>query len=161
MNPNTTVSDADSSIVQGVFGLVKENLSEAQRRKDAASGERGAGKGAAALVSAQRWRDPERDQRTDSQLTGSIYPSPFCRSHPRLVPMNTQSGILCDPASLVLYGRCQASSRPHARFRKGESRRTLSEPFSPFESKPCIIHTCKEYPGAQLRSARCCSSRPA
>src|SRR2546430_6730509 len=29
------------------------------------------------------------------------------RSHPRLVPMNTQSGILCDAASLVLYGRCQ------------------------------------------------------
>src|SRR5258708_15656850 len=74
-------------------------------------------------------------------------------------PMNTQSGILCDPASLVLYGRCQARSRPHARFRKGESRRTLSEPFSPFESKPCIIYTCKEYPGAKLRSARCCSSR--
>ena len=24
-----------------------------------------------------------------------------------------------------------------------------------------IIHTCEEYPGAQLRSARCCSSRPA
>src|SRR5580704_8980067 len=38
-------------------------------------------------------------------------------------------------ASLVLYGRCQASSGPHARSRKGESRRTLSEPFSPFESK--------------------------
>src|ERR1017187_4291733 len=37
--------------------------------------------------------------------------------------------------------------------------RTLSEPFSPFESKLCIIHTCKEYRGAQLRSARCCSSR--
>jgi hypothetical protein len=40
MNPNTTVSDAESSIVQEVFALVKENLSEAQRRKDAASGER-------------------------------------------------------------------------------------------------------------------------
>jgi hypothetical protein len=39
-NPNTTVSDADSSIVQEVFGLAKENLSEAQRGKDAASGER-------------------------------------------------------------------------------------------------------------------------
>jgi len=61
--------------------------------------------------------------------------------------------------SIALYGRCQASSRPHARFRKGESRRTWSEPFSPFESKPGMIHTCKEYPGAQLRSARCCSSR--
>lgn len=31
--------------------------------------------------------------------------------------------------------RWQASSRPHARSRKGESRRTLSEPFAPFESK--------------------------
>ena len=49
--------------------------------------------------------------------------------------MNTVSGILCDPASLVLDGRCQASSRPHARSGKGESRRTRSEPFSPFESK--------------------------
>src|SRR5207237_6671157 len=49
--------------------------------------------------------------------------------------MNTQSRILCDPASLVFSGRCQASSRPHARSSKGESRRTLSEPFSPFESK--------------------------
>ncbi|HXB71155.1 MAG TPA: hypothetical protein VNY05_23165, partial [Candidatus Acidoferrales bacterium] len=48
---------------------------------------------------------------------------------------NTQSGILCDPASLVLDGRYQASSRPHARSGKGESRRTLSEPFSRFESK--------------------------
>jgi len=59
----------------------------------------------------------------------------------------------------VLYGRCQPSSRPHARSRKGESRRTLSEPFSRIET--CIIHTCKEYSGAQLRSARCCSSCPA
>lgn len=86
-----------------------------------------------------------------------------CRSHPRLVPMNRQSGIPCDPATLVLYRRCQASSRPHVRSREGESRRTLSEPFSPFESKLVqsmktrIIHTCKEYPGAQLRSVRCCS----
>jgi len=65
-------------------------------------------------------------------------PTTFCRSHPRLVPMNTQFGILCDPASLVRYGGCQPSSRPHCRYarsRKGESRRTLSEPFSPFESK--------------------------
>jgi hypothetical protein len=35
----------------------------------------------------------------------------------------------------------------------------VSSSDSPFESKPCIIHACKEYPGAQLRSARCCSSR--
>jgi hypothetical protein len=38
-------SDAGTSIVQEVFGFVKRNLSVAQRRKDAASGERGAGKG--------------------------------------------------------------------------------------------------------------------
>ena len=64
-------SDAGISIVQEVFGFVKRNLSEATR-KDAASGERGAGKGAAALVPAQRWTDPERDQRSESQLTGLI-----------------------------------------------------------------------------------------
>src|SRR5882757_3748318 len=51
-------SDAGISIVQEVFVFVKENLSGAQRRKSAASGERGAGKGAAALVPAQHWRDP-------------------------------------------------------------------------------------------------------
>ena len=45
-------SDAGSSIVQEVFAFVKENLSGAQRRNSAASGERGAGKGAAALVPA-------------------------------------------------------------------------------------------------------------
>jgi hypothetical protein len=49
-----------------VFGFVKINLSEAQRRKNAASEERGAGKGAAALVPAQRWRDRERKQRSDA-----------------------------------------------------------------------------------------------
>src|SRR5471030_153895 len=63
-------------------------------------------------------------------------------------------------ASCTTSSRCQASSRPHARFRKVESRRTLSEPFSPLESKLVIIHTCK-YPGGQLRSASCCSSRSA
>jgi len=55
-----------------VFGFVKRNLSEAQRRENAASGEGGMGKGAAALFPAQRWRDPERDQRSESQLTGLI-----------------------------------------------------------------------------------------
>jgi hypothetical protein len=66
-------------------------------------------------------------------LPGKLYA--VLQESSALVPMNTQSGILCDPASLVLYGRRQASSRPHARFRKGESRGTLSEPLSPFESK--------------------------
>jgi len=46
--------------VQEVFGFVKKNLSGAQRRKSAASRERGAGKGAAALVPAQRWRNHSR-----------------------------------------------------------------------------------------------------
>jgi hypothetical protein len=37
------------------------------------------GKGAAALVPAQRWKDPERDQRSDSQMTGSINTTPLVR----------------------------------------------------------------------------------
>src|ERR1017187_6885811 len=70
-----------------------------------------------------------------NHVASLVNATPFYRSHPRLAPMNPQSGILCDPASLVLYGRCQASSRPHPRSRKGESRRTLSKPISLFESK--------------------------
>jgi hypothetical protein len=48
-------------MVQEVFGFAKRNLSEAQRRKDAASGERAAGKGAAALVPASAHSGPERE----------------------------------------------------------------------------------------------------
>jgi hypothetical protein len=71
MIPNTIErSDAGTSIVQELFGFVKRNLSEARRREKAASGVKCTG--AAALVPAQLWRDPERDQRTDSQLTGLI-----------------------------------------------------------------------------------------
>jgi len=44
--------------MQEVFGFVKKNLSGAQRRNSAASGERGAGKGAAAFVPASTHRDP-------------------------------------------------------------------------------------------------------
>jgi hypothetical protein len=44
--------------VQEVFGFVKKNLSGVERRKSAASGERGAGKGAAALVPASAHIDP-------------------------------------------------------------------------------------------------------
>src|SRR5437660_3864919 len=40
------------------------------------------------------------------------------------------------------------------RVNRGELERTV---FS-IRIETCIIHTCKEYPGAQLRSARCCSS---
>ena len=40
-----------------VFAFVKRKISGAQRRKDAASGERGAGKGAAALVPASAHRN--------------------------------------------------------------------------------------------------------
>jgi len=53
-------SDAGHSIVQEVFGFVNRNLSGAQRRKNAVSGERGAGKGAAALVPASTLKQPER-----------------------------------------------------------------------------------------------------
>jgi hypothetical protein len=51
-------SDAGISIVQEGFGFVKRKLSGAQRRKGAASRERGAGKGAAALVPASTHRGP-------------------------------------------------------------------------------------------------------
>ena len=47
--------------MQEVFAFVKRNLSEAQRRKDAASEERDPGKGAAALVPASAHSGPERD----------------------------------------------------------------------------------------------------
>jgi hypothetical protein len=85
MNPNgvpgrsrtpSERSDAGTSIVQEVFVFVKRNLSGAQRRKDAASGERGAGKGAAALVPASAHSGPEREERSD-QTRGSPL---ICRS---------------------------------------------------------------------------------
>ena len=59
-----SVATLASRLCGKAFGFVKRNLSGAQRRKDAANGERGAGKGAAALVPAQHWRDPERGQRS-------------------------------------------------------------------------------------------------
>src|ERR1044071_4895465 len=54
-------SDAGISIVQEVFGFVKENLSGAQRRKRAAA-EKGVRGKAAALFPAQYWRDPGERQ---------------------------------------------------------------------------------------------------
>jgi len=54
-------SDAGNSVVQEVFGFVKRILSGAQRRQSAASGGRGAGKGAAALVPASSLQQPERE----------------------------------------------------------------------------------------------------
>jgi hypothetical protein len=50
-------SDAGNSIVQEVFGFVKKNYPERSGEKRAASGERGAGKGAAALFSASAHRN--------------------------------------------------------------------------------------------------------
>jgi hypothetical protein len=44
-----------------VFGFVKRKVSGAKRRMDAASGERGAGKGAAALVPASAHRNSDRE----------------------------------------------------------------------------------------------------
>jgi hypothetical protein len=55
-------SDAGISIVREVFVFVKGNLSGAQRRNSAAGGERGAGKGAAALVPASTHRNPGERQ---------------------------------------------------------------------------------------------------
>ena len=58
-----------------VFGFVKKNLSVAQRRNGATSGERGAGKGAAALVPASVRRTPERDKRSEPATTTSVLPT--------------------------------------------------------------------------------------
>jgi hypothetical protein len=60
-------SDAGSLIVEEVIGFVKSK-SGAQRRMDATSGERGAGKGAAALVPASAHRNREREQRSESKI---------------------------------------------------------------------------------------------
>jgi hypothetical protein len=57
--------DAGISIVQEVFDFVKKNLSGAQRRDSAASGERGAGKGAAGLFLASVCRNPGEHHQLD------------------------------------------------------------------------------------------------
>ena len=57
-------TDAGISIVQEVFGFVKRNLSGAKRRKSAASGERGAGKGGRPCP-ASAHRSPERRKRSE------------------------------------------------------------------------------------------------
>jgi hypothetical protein len=62
-------SDAGSSMLPKLIGIVKQNLSGAKRRRDTTSGERGAGKGAAALVPASAHSVPERDQRSDRRST--------------------------------------------------------------------------------------------
>jgi hypothetical protein len=61
MNPNTIErSDAGISIVQEVFGFVKRNCPERSEGRMPLAGERGAGKGAAALCPASAHSDPER-----------------------------------------------------------------------------------------------------
>jgi hypothetical protein len=66
-------SDAGNSIVQEVFAFVKRNLSEAQRRKSAASGERGAGKGAAGPCPRLSTQSiPERDSSRYWRLTSGL-----------------------------------------------------------------------------------------
>jgi hypothetical protein len=56
-----SVATLASRLCAKVFGFVKEKLSGAQRRKDAASGQRGAGKGGRPCP-ASAHSDPERDQ---------------------------------------------------------------------------------------------------
>src|SRR5277367_2684252 len=84
MIPNTIGgSDAGTSVAQGVFGFVKRNLSAAQRRESAASGVRGAGKGAAALVPASAHSDPAREERSELKSNFRVpdYPETY-RSQP-------------------------------------------------------------------------------
>ena len=59
------------SIAEEVFGFVKRNLSGAERRNNSASGEKGAGKGAAALVSAQ----PTEVRSAGAPVTSALVPS--------------------------------------------------------------------------------------
>src|SRR6202171_2559672 len=126
-------------------------------------------------MAAGRWSRPAAERRIArtqlfvfvaswlwNHVASLVNATPVCRSHPRLVPMNTQSEILCDPASLVLYGRCHASSRPSARSRKGESRRTLSERlanrflhsnrnlYNPAHARNTVEHNCARVAVAHL-----------
>jgi hypothetical protein len=55
-----------------LIGIVKLNLSGAKRRENTWSGERGAGKGAAALCPASAPRVTERDKRSDPKLAPAI-----------------------------------------------------------------------------------------
>ena len=69
-------SDAGFSIVWERVRLrqekpVRSEAEEERQERRKGWGERG-GSPAAALVPAQRWRDPERDQRSEPQLTGLI-----------------------------------------------------------------------------------------
>jgi hypothetical protein len=59
-------SDAGSSMLPRLIGIGKRNLSEAKRRQDAASRERGAGKGAQLFSPPQHAVAPEREQRSAS-----------------------------------------------------------------------------------------------
>ncbi len=58
-----------------LIGIVKWNLSGAKRRQNAASGERGAGKGASALVPASTHSNPERNQRSDYYVVTVVLPT--------------------------------------------------------------------------------------
>jgi hypothetical protein len=88
--------------VQEVFGLVKRNLSEAQRRKDAPGGERGAGKGAAALVPASAHSGQERASAPNrkflladqSGLTRLVNPAPLIVIYPGSLQKTAYNGRL-------------------------------------------------------------------
>ena len=98
--------------MQDVFGFVKRNLSEAQRRKSATSGERGAGKGAAALVPAQHWRRPEREQRSDlkRKTSGKLFPSPSLRKSSPGMLLPDNRGVGKELRKLRYFG-CDAVAR--------------------------------------------------
>src|SRR5678816_3377094 len=63
-----SVATLSTRLCGKVFGFVKRNLSGAQRRKSASSGERGAGKGGRPCP-ASAHRNPEREQRSGHRLT--------------------------------------------------------------------------------------------
>jgi hypothetical protein len=78
-------SDAGTSILPRLIGIVKRNLSGAKRRKSAASGERGAGKGAAALFLASAHRErgyPKHSVHTERTSSNNIQPDAQLKTKP-------------------------------------------------------------------------------
>src|ERR1700757_3508249 len=77
----------------------------------------------------------------------------------RVAP-DASSGVACEARNCV---KIDGYRRIALAARAGWTRRPPLHDLATFSSiqiGTCIIHTCKQYPGTQLRSARCCSSRP-
>jgi hypothetical protein len=86
--------------VQEVFGFVKRNLSGAKRRQDAASGERGAGKGAQPLSPPQHAEIPKRGKRFGLKL--KIISASWYQNSPTWEPQRKRYIVTGDGRSRLL-----------------------------------------------------------